>query len=207
MQCIFSSGQKIEFCDVNDFNQILLTHSVAPHKPGALYAVRPSTLLYVDISKSPRDIHWLDVSESKPATGKRVIHTKQKLIYDMCCLQDEGEQLLALAAGNRLFAINTNTGKLVWKVDRKPPGMEKDMNFHGVTTDNHGHLFMCDYKNRSRCIHLFRASDGQYLGCLVKDEEELGVPAKIHWCDKTSSLTTVCEFKDKWHINVISVQF
>ena len=111
IKCYFRSEKKIEFHDVNDFNQILLTYSVAPHKPGAVrsYAIYLTVRGY-SISKSPRDIHWLDVSESKPAARKRVIHTKQKLIYDMCCLQDGGEQLLVLAAGNRLFAINTNVG-------------------------------------------------------------------------------------------------
>ena len=132
--------------DVKDFNQILFTHSVAPHKPGALHAVTPSTLLYEDSSKSHIEIHWLHLSElqPKPAVGKRVIHKKLKYILDMCCLQDEGEQLLVLAAGNNLLAYNTHIGKLEWKVDRKPPDMEKSIDFHGVTTDNRGHLFVCD---------------------------------------------------------------
>ena len=61
-------------------------------------------------------------------------------------------------------AYNTNTGELKWKVDRKPPGIEKSMVVSGVTTDNHGHLFM-------------------------------------------ASFITLCSFKDKWHINAISVQY
>ena len=126
---------------------------------------------------------------------------------DTCCLQDEGEQLLVLAAGNSLLAYNTHIGKLEWKVDRKPPDMEKSIDFHGVTTDKRGHLFVCDWMDGNKCIHLFRASDGHYLGCLIKDEEELGAPGRIHWCEQTSSLITACYFKDDWHINVISVQF
>ena len=205
IKCYFRSKPKIEFRDLNDFNQILLTHSVAPHEPGALYAVTPSTLLYVDSSKSPTEIHRLDLSESqpKPTAWKRFIHIKQNYILDMCCSQDGDKELLIVTEIDGLFAYNTNTNKLEWKVDRKPPGMEKDIYLGGVTTDKRGHLFV----GGNKCIHLFKASDGQYLGCLVKDDKELGVPARIHWCDKTSSLTTVCEFKDKWHINVISVQF
>ena len=174
MQYIFRSGQKVEFRDVNDFNQILLTHSVAPHKPGALHAVTPSTLLYLDGSKSPFEVHWLDLSESqpKPAAGKQVIHIKQNDIYDMCCAQDGDKQLLILADGQQeLLAYNTNTDKLEWKAHRKPPGMEKDMEVIGLTTDKRGHLFVCDFKKGNKCIHLFWASDSQYLGCLMKDEE------------------------------------
>ena len=77
----------------------------------------------------------------------------------------------------------------------------------GVTTDKRGHLFVCDFKKGNKCIHLFSASDGQYLGCLMKDKEELGDPGRIHWCEKTSSLITAYSFKGKWHINVISLQF
>ena len=182
---------------------------MAPHKPGALCAATPSTLLYVDVSKSPREIHCLDLSELQPkvAAGKRVIHTKQKVIYDICCLQVGDEQLLVVAAGKGgLFAYNLNTGKLEWKVDRKPPGVEKDMEVIGVATDKSGHLFVCDLRDGNSCIHLFKASNGQYLGCLMKDEEELGIPDRIHWCEKASSLISLC-LKGKWHINAISVQF
>ena len=209
VKCNFRSEKTIKFYDVNDFNQILLTYSVVPHKPGALYAVTPSTLLYVDISTSPNEIHWLDLSESQPklATGKRVIHTQQDPIYDMCCYQDGGEHLLALVDGNVLFAYNTSTDKLEWKVDRKPPGMEKRMDLHGVTTNNRGLLFVCDWIGGGECIHLFRASDGKYLGCLMKDEKKLGVPARICWCEKTSSLITVCWCNSEFYINAISVQF
>ena len=163
----------------------------------------------MDSSKSPKEIHWLDLSESplKPAAVKPAISTKQNIIYDMCGLQDGDKQLLVLVDGNDLFAYNTNTGKLEWKVDRKPPGMEKNMVFHGITTDKSGHLFVCDWMNGNKCIHLFRASDGQYLGCLIKDKEELGIPARIHWCKKSSSLITVCYWKREFHINVINVQF
>ena len=182
---------------------------MAPHHPSILYAVSPSTLLYVDGSKSRFEVNWLDLSESppKPAAGKRVIHTKLEFILDMCCTQDGDEHLLVVAAGNGLFAYNTNTGKLEWKVDRKPPGMEKRMECIGVTTDNRDHLFVCDWKNGNSCIHLIRASDGQYLGCLMKHEKELGAPGCIHWCEKSSSLITLSDFKNRWHINVIGVQF
>ena len=125
----------------------------------------------------------------------------------MCYSQDGDEKLLVLAARNSLLAYNTNTGKLEWERDRKPQDMEKSIDFHGVATDGRGHLFVCDWMDGNKCIHLFRASDGQHLVCLVKDEEEISAPGRIHWCEKSSSLITACYFKDDWHINVISVQY
>ena len=80
------------------------------------------------------------------------------------CDLHHGELLVVAVENGGLFAYNTNTGELKWKVDRKPPGIEKSMVVSGVTTDNHGHLFM-------------------------------------------ASFITLCSFKDKWHINAISVQY
>ena len=205
----FRSEQTIEFRDVSDLSQILHSYSVAPHKPDRLYAVTPHTLLYADASKRPRDVHWLDLSGSKPkpAAGKRAIHLEQDDIRNMCFVQHGDKQLLIVADRNKLFAYNTNTGKNEWKVSGKLQGVDKGIDFSGVTTDACGNLFVCDFKNGNNCIHLFRASDGQHLGCLMKDDEELGHPGIVHWYDKTSSLITACVFKEKWHITVISVQF
>ena len=61
------------------------------------------------------------------------------------CDLHHGELLVVAVENGGLFAYNTNTGELKWKVDRKPPGIEKSMVVSGVTTDNHGHLFMASF--------------------------------------------------------------
>ena len=83
---------------------------VAPHKPGVMCAATPPILLYVDASKSPRDVHWLDLSESqpKPAAGKRVIHAQQDIFRDMSFTMNGNKQLLLVAGGDGgLFAYDT----------------------------------------------------------------------------------------------------
>lgn len=55
---------------------------------------------------------------------------------------------------------------------------------------NRGNLLVSDSANK--CVHLFRAQDGTYLGVLLK-EGEPGLESvcniqKIRWCDKTKTL-------------------
>ena len=58
--------QKIDFFDLNNLNRIVLSYSVAPHKPTILCAMFSTTLLYVDDSKDPREIQFLDCNTSRP---------------------------------------------------------------------------------------------------------------------------------------------
>ena len=199
---------KIEFRDMSDLGRVILSHFVAPHKPGRMCtALTPSTLLYSDMSKSPREIHCLDLSgsEPQPAAGKPVIHTKQNRIRDICYVKDGDKQLLVVAAKQEgIHAYNTITDRLEWSANGKLPGMGKEMSATGVTTDGRGHLFVADYNGGNICIQMFSTA-GQYLGCLIKDED-LGSPARIQWCDETSSILAAFHKNSKWNLNVIHVQ-
>ena len=86
-----------------------------------------------------------------------------------------------------LFAQNRD-GKLLWRIQGAVGG--KDMiQCVSVTTDDCGHLFVCDMANQ--CIQMF-STDGLYLGCLVKKGEHgIGEPKHVRWCKKTSSLIVV----------------
>ena len=181
---------------------------MAPHKPGKLlYTAASSTLLYEDKSKTPHEVHWLDLSGTlpKPAAGKRVIHTQEHYFCYMCFVQFIDKQLLVVACGEGLFAYDTGTDKLAYKVSGRCSGMEKDIHPMGITADGRGHLFVCDWLYGNNCIQMFSASDGQYLGCFMKDEEILGTPAKMYWCEKTSSLVVLCLLRKKYHLKRLKI--
>ena len=183
-------------------------YPVKPRSPGALCKATPHTLLYVDESKKPREVHWLDFSGSKPkpAAEKSVIHTEQAEIRDMCFSQSGDKQLLAVAGGDGgLFAYNTETDKLEWKADKAAHGMEHDMNAWGVSTDGYNHLFVADYRNQ--CIQMFSVSDGQYLRCLVKDTKSLDGLRRIRWYEPTSSLVCTSRSNEKWYLIDIHVEY
>ena len=148
----------------------------------------------------PFEVHWLDLSESqpKPAEGKSVIHTLHSEIYDMCFAQAEDKQLLIVAVDEEgVFAYNTDTDKLEWKVD-------ENIHAAGVTTDGRGRLFVADYDNQ--CIHLLRTSGQIYVKFWMKFPDSLGYPARIHWCQQTLSLIVACWSNGNWILNAINVQ-
>ena len=170
-----------------------------------LWPVRMHTsiLLYVDWSKIPFKVHFLDVSRSQPepAQGRNTIHTQQRNIRDLCF----DTNLLVVAAGREgVFTYNTMFDKLQWKVDGTPPGMEKDIAAYGVTTDGRGHLFVADYDNQ--CIHMYSMACGSYIRSLLKGTKSFGHPDKICWCEKSSRLLSLCWWKGKWHLKIISVE-
>ena len=67
------------------------------------------------------------------------------------------------------------------------------MNWPTPTTADSGHLFVLDITNK--CIQMFAAADGQYLGCFKKLEEEgIGKNViKLQWYKELSFLLIVYE--------------
>ena len=209
-QNYFSPGEKIEFRAATALGLVLHTHSVAPHIPFRLCAATPSTLLYADTSKQQWEIHWLDLSELEPkqAAGKCVIHAANNTpTRDLCFTQNGDRQLLIVIYFDGIVAYNTETDKVEWEVHGTLPGMEQAMDPWGVTTDGRGHLFVGDFKNGNKSIQIFSVLDGHYLGCLMKDVDAYGAPARIRWCDSKSSLLAAFMWQGKWHLKVINVQF
>ena len=108
----------------------------------------------------------------------------------MCFVEVGHKRLLIVVSGDEgLFAYNTETDKLEWKVNRKLSKMEHDMTAMGVTTDGHGHLFVTDRHNH--CIQMFSVSDGSYMGFLETGDDTLRCPSLICWCENMSSLLSV----------------
>ena len=193
----FSTGEKIEFRDLNDLKTVIQAHKVAFHESGRLCVSSPSTLLYENQSNFPGEIHMLDCtgSEPKPVDGKNVIQIQQINIYDMCVVPDIDRELLVAADGySGVYAYNTVTDELEWRV-------EGGLDARGVTTNGLGHLFVCDFKNK--CIQMFRVRDGTYMGALMR--KELGIPWWITWCDANSSLVVNYTKGDQDFISVINI--
>ena len=116
--------------------------------------------------------------------------------------KDGDKQLLLVAGGDGgLFAYDTETDKLVWKVEEKLPGMKYKFNAFGVATDGRGHLFVTDFANPHKdgngCLQMFSVADGQYLGCLMKDKEYLGNPLRIFWCEENVIFIGCCFIERK----------
>ena len=207
INCNFRLGKKIEFRDASNLSTILHTHIEVQHNLTEMCAA-PSALLYEDESKTPREVHWWDLSHAqlKPATGKSVIHTRQFRICNMCFVVEGDKQLLIVAGGRKgLLAYNIESDKLEWKFDGHLSGPGETISVLDVSTDARGHLFVADGVNDG--IQMFSVTDGQYLGCLTKDLKHLGKPNSVHWCEKTSSVVCTCYVTHKFHLKLLSIQY
>ena len=182
-----SYGNKIEFRNKENVNEILLTYSVGSHQPGVLCAVSPSILVYENRSKNPQ-LHWLDCSEAKPKPLGITVNTNVPFVQDMCIAKFENEALLIVLpydANELIQAYNSSTGRVKWSVQKKiTSGSFKS---YSVTGDSNGRIFVADRTNS--CIQMFSASNGQYLGCFViKKDQGLGILYRLRWCEATWSL-------------------
>ena len=95
--------------------------------------------------------------------------------------------------------------KSLWNLwNFKPDGMKSIMKPSGITTDGHGHLFICDAANQ--CIQIFD-TDGTYL-CPVdcNGKLELGTPECIDWSETESALVVTHTGYKKCFISVLKVQ-
>ena len=199
---------KIDFHQVELLNRVLCTLSVAPYKPGHISTSSSDTvLLYEDQSQTPRIVRWLDcfVAPPTPLSGSDVTHTHHALIWDMCCVkQAEKELLIMTRANNGLVAFSTQRGHQGgWTVKGKLTGMNMDMSVWGITSDGHGHLFVCDINNS--CVQMFSTS-GRYMGTLLREGDQgLAQPWLIRWCDTTSSLVVVHIKNREYQVSVIKV--
>ena len=198
----FSSKNIIEFRYTENLNAIL-TYSVGPHYPGALCAVSPSILVYAYRSRNPRQLHWLDCSEAQPKPLGITANTKLPIVQDMCTAKLENETLLiiiSLDANEHMHAYNSTTGQLKWSAQKKIPS--GTFNSSGVTADGNGRIFVVDDTNK--CIQMFSASDGQYLGCFMnKGDQGLRDVIRLRWCVSTSSLVAAHKNGTKYFISDI----
>ena len=200
----------IEFRQLNNLTDIISTYSVAPQQPQALIKAAPSTLIYVDTGQTPAQVHWLHCEEAEPTAdaGVRDVTCARQAGSLSCCAQNGDNQLLLFVSDSRdrIIAHNVENGIIQWQTGDNLPGMEHLMDVRGVTTDGHGHLFVCDFNNYA--IQMFSVSDGQYLGCLIKEgEQSLGKPARISCCKMTSSLVVAHLVDRKWAISGIRLQY
>ena len=204
----FRTKMKIDFHSVEFLNRTICSHSVAPHQPGHINTSSSDTvLLYEDQSQTPRIVRWLNcfVAPPTPVTGTDVTYTHHALIWDMCCVKHAEKELLTMTrANNGLVAFSTQRGHQAgWTVKGKLTGMAMDMSVWGITSDGHGHLFVCDINNS--CVQMFSTS-GRYMGTVLREGDQgLAQPWLIRWCETTSSLVVVHIKNREYQVSVIKV--
>ena len=149
-----------------------------PHEPCTLCVVPPSTLFYVnDPIFIPSSIHSLDCSGATPTLCHSIGPYDHK-IYSMSYVKYLNENLLAIPVDKGMQTFQLDTGVVKWgRKDIQLPGPNKNCEPYCLAADRKGRLFVTDLSNK--CIQMFSVSDGQYLGCFIKEgEQSLGVLGK-----------------------------
>ena len=111
---------------------------------------------------------------------------------------EDGDEPLIITTHSlerRLCAYNASVNKREWII--------KGTNAQGVTTDGHGHLFVCDADRG--CVQVY-STDGRCLGVLISEGDGgLGKPMKIRWCESTTSVVIAHLKSSIWHISSVRV--
>ena len=161
-----SSLDFLEFRDPKKLQNVIYTHSVKPHEVSTLCVVPPSTLLFVDRLK--RCVHRLVCSGITPIVFPCIACDYD--INDICYAKHFHENLVIVACSEGLQASSIGTGKVKWNInDVHLPGQNAIMNPFRIAAGGKGRLFVFDVNNR--CIQVFSASEGQYLGRLIRNRE------------------------------------
>ena len=195
--------REIAFHDVVDLDVIVLTYSVAPGRPGPLCTVSSTTLLYIDDSKIPGEVRWLDCTTSppRPTSGRHITHTQDDVIGDVCCVEHANKQLLVTVhKSTGINAYNTSSNKREWCVSGELNEGDDNICPRRVATDGCGHLFVIDSGND--CVQMF-STDSVYMGRLLREERCFGKLSKIDWCCRTSSVVVVHKRNRKYEISRI----
>ena len=200
---------RIDFYEVNNFQFVKKTLSVAPFKPGRLCTSASSVLLHIDSRKSSEIVRWLDCS-TYPPNRFRVTHLTSPegaavvSAQDVCYVAHAGKQILLTThymEGVRAF--NTATDSLEWTIKgRFAAGMKLPMNARGITADRNGRVFVCDVNNH--CVEMF-SLDGRFLGNVMKFPA-WQKPLRIRYSAASSTLYVCHVRKDRSLISALQVQ-
>ena len=189
-------------------DEIRLSQTVSPHHPRGMCVTSSGKLLYTDVSNVVR---WINPTSSGTyittqtnTSNYRIQHVdfEEKELLILTC-NISGARIPEVPTGLQVY--NVKTKLLEWSVEGSLPGMDKAIHAYGLTTDDDGHLFVCDWNNA--CIQMFGVADGRYMGALIKKGEQgLGRPLRIKWCSRISSLVIIHYKPNKWHITVFKVE-
>ena len=198
-----SDDNVIEYRDTWKLDKVHSWMPVSPYQVGRLCTPSFGGLLFVDHSWKPNQIKWIN-----PGSMSNLVTPRQPYpVYSITHTNFEDKDFVIITHGNPyaprggIYAYNTKTNNLEWSVEGRLPGMNKVIKAQGLTTDDQGHLFVCDENNK--CVQMFNVADGRYLGTVIKEGEQgLGQPCVITWCSRMSSLVVI-HFEDGICVSLI----
>ena len=161
---------RLEFRDANRLGTVIYSHSTADQEPRVICAASATTLLYLDLSKTPHPVQRLDCRSKPPQKMQNITHLYHNGIVDICSFKpEEGRDFLLVTGNDGITAINLESDKCEWNRSGLLPAIELALDPWGVAADgDHNRIFVCDHNNS--CVQMFSA-DARHLGTLLKEGE------------------------------------
>ena len=158
------------FYALEDLSEVL-DLPVGNDRPGLLFPISPTTLLFVDYRHNPLKLKWMDCSADPPQiVGVSSLH--ESWVWDICLIEDGNESKTQIAVGNygrahyKIQAVNLQSGRKEWSVEETNAKRKDKFKPAAVTADSNDHVFVCDRGNA--CNQIFSVKDGRYLGALTE---------------------------------------
>ena len=169
--------KKIDLYDAHHLSVIMWSWTIPSDAPSKLCSIAPSTLLWVNHTKTSNIINWFNC-ETFPPQCSNLSPITSPSGYDMCWVKYRSKQLLITThCTEGLRADNTVTGALEWEIHGTVLGVDQQINARGVTVDGHNRILVCDAYNY--CVHMFSV-DGGVLGIAAWFERTSLPPVLIH---------------------------
>ena len=216
---------EIDFINLN--SEVVYRHSTAPHLPGLLCTLSPTTLLYEYRDHRKNIVEKLNCETSTPelvkSTPLQSTITKQSPIKCMCAVQYKGKQLVLTThdrgSYSEMYAYSVNKGVLLLIVTNSQRDFGNETKFkHSVCKIDSAHTSAADFEGNillynfeSKQTYKFLAN-GQHdrpktLSGLFGEGCQINDPKIIRWCPITSSWI-ICNQKigsvGHWDINIFN---
>ena len=201
---------------MKNLDEVFNRFVVEDNESRKMCASSSNALILDNVSEYPLVASGVDCSGPDPFYSDVSISINS-FTTSLCCVKDQNEELLITPYNKEglfdgkdvsgICAYNMRTGKLQWNVNGNIPGVDRRMRPTDVTTDGHGHLFVCDTNNA--CLQMF-STGGHFLEAFDLDvlkvkNKGVATPHHICWSSDLASLVVVFENNKKHFIAVIKV--
>ena len=123
-------------------------------------AAEPGVMCYEDRKSSPRNLHWVDLSTSKPLQEtNNVTHTKLTQLVDLKCVVNSTGRFAVVCSNDTVAVYDGKTDKLLWEFTGTLPFLEKPIRPTKVGSDGSVVVF---YDEANFGFHQFEFS-GEYI--------------------------------------------
>lgn len=195
----FSGHSTIEFFDIEKLGIRLYTYDTRYRAPGAMTtsASDDRTLVYVGGGCTVAAV------DCQTLAFRTSVSFFPYLVKCLVCVGEGSEELVIAVRRGELFAYGMQSGKLMWRIHGKVPGLGTEICSGGAVSDGRANIFVLE--DNMKVVHKF-SMDGKYVSTVIKQGENgIGAVHQMAWNKSDSSLLVLHKLTDKYSITAVKV--